>query len=126
MRPAFKRVGVRRQQAPGLRPGSLSRVLSAALAILLAASCRPEPLRFAFLTDCHYSEGSRSGADLGACIADINGLAGIDFVLFGGDLTDFGSDAEIHAVKAIIDSLRRGQGNNRFPAPAIPGRRRQP
>ena len=71
------------------------------------ASCRPEPLRFAFLTDCHYSGGSRSGADLGACIADINGLAGIDFVLFGGDLTNFGSDAEIHAVKAIIDSLRR-------------------
>ena len=63
-------------------------------------------LRFAFITDLHYATGSRSVSDIRQCIADINAQEGLDFVLAGGDLTDFGTDEEIAAVKQMLDSLR--------------------
>ena len=72
-------------------------------------SCSPRvqaPVRFAFLTDTHLSPGSRSFDDLRSCIADINASDSIDFVIIGGDITDFGSDEEILAAKALLDSLR--------------------
>ena len=78
----------------------------AALLFLPAILPAQEPVRFAFITDNHFSFGSRSVEDLRRCIADINGLDSLDFVLFGGDLTDFGTDAEIRAVKGMMDSLR--------------------
>ena len=65
-----------------------------------------EPVRFAFITDNHFSFGSHSVEDLRRCIADINGLDSLDFVLFGGDITDFGADEEIRAVKEMMDSLK--------------------
>lgn len=57
------------------------------------------------MTDLHYSEGSTSVDDLGRCIADINKRGGLDFVLVGGDLTDFGSDEELRGVKSMLDAL---------------------
>ena len=62
-------------------------------------------LRIAFMTDLHYSKGSASVEDLRRCIADINGLDSLDFVLIGGDLTDFGTDEELASVKGMLDSL---------------------
>ncbi len=86
------------------------RFLFAALlfgAALVSCSPRPQvPVRFAFLTDTHLSPGSRSFDDLRSCIADINASDSIDFVIIGGDITDFGSDEEIMAAKALLDSLR--------------------
>lgn len=79
--------------------------LCLATAFLLAA-CRQEPVRFAYLSDTHFSFGSHSVKDLRECLRDINTLDSLDFVLFGGDITDFGSDAEIYAVKEMLDSLR--------------------
>lgn len=75
-------------------------------AALLLMACRQEPVRFAYLSDTHFSFGSRSVRDLRACIRDINTLDSLDFVLLGGDLTDFGSDAELYAIKEMLDSLR--------------------
>lgn len=63
-------------------------------------------VRFAFITDNHYSVGSKAGADLTACIDDINSLPDIDFVVMGGDITDFGADAELRDVKALFDRLK--------------------
>lgn len=63
-------------------------------------------IRFAFLTDLHYAEGAPSVQDLRTCIRDINSRDGLDFVLVGGDLTEFGSDAEIQGVKRMLDSLK--------------------
>lgn len=62
-------------------------------------------MRFAFMTDLHYSKGSTSVDDLRRCIADVNKRSGLDFVLVGGDLTDFGSDEELQGVKLMLDSL---------------------
>lgn len=70
------------------------------------SSAQEETLRFALLTDLHYSEGGRSVEDLRRCIADVNSLEGLDFILIGGDLTDFGADEEISSVKKMLDSLR--------------------
>ena len=72
----------------------------------VVAVAQESPVRFAFLTDLHYSAGSGSVKDLSRCVKDVNTLDGLDFVLVGGDLTDFGTDEEIAAVKQMLDSLR--------------------
>ena len=78
-----------------------------ATVMFLCADLGAQPtLRIAFMTDLHYSEGSRSVTDLSRCIKDINSLEDIDFVLIGGDLTDFGTDEELASVKKMLDSLR--------------------
>lgn len=73
---------------------------------LFHLSGQEQRIRFAFLTDLHYAEGAPSVQDLRTCIRDVNAQEGLDFVLVGGDLTDFGSDEEIRGVKHLLDSLR--------------------
>lgn len=85
---------------------SLTAAMFSALCLSLTlSSAQEEPLRFAFLTDLHYSQGGKSVQDLRRCIQDVNTLEGLDFVLIGGDLTDFGTDEEIRDVKGMLDSL---------------------
>ena len=84
---------------------NLKKILLSLTFFLLPLILGAQELKFAFLTDLHYSEGSKSITDLRQCIKDVNNLEGLDFVLFGGDLTDFGSDEEIAAVKNILGSL---------------------
>lgn len=92
---------------------SMSACLVAAMLLwwIPAAGAKPsgpgegDPLRIAFMTDLHYSQGSLSARDLSRCIKDINSLEGLDFVLIGGDLTDFGTDEELAFVKKMLDSL---------------------
>ena len=74
--------------------------------LLFAALLLGGPVRFAFLTDNHLSLGSHAFDDLRCCIADINAQDSLDFAIFGGDVTDFGTDEEIAAAKALMDSLR--------------------
>lgn len=81
-------------------------IIAAFLLSALAVHAQEGPVRFAFLTDLHYSQGSHSIVDLRQCIADVNAQDGLDFVLVGGDLTDFGTDEEIAAVKQMLDSLK--------------------
>ena len=73
-------------------------------------------LRFAFVTDTHIAAGSSSITDLSACLRDINTYDSLDFVLFGGDVTDFGTDEEIGIAKSMLDTLRHPywvvQGNH--------------
>ncbi|MDD7456428.1 MAG: PQQ-binding-like beta-propeller repeat protein [Bacteroidales bacterium] len=85
---------------------NLKKILLPLTFFLLPLILGAQELKFAFLTDLHYSEGSKSITDLRQCIKEVNNLEGLDFVLFGGDLTDFGSDEEIAAVKSILDSLK--------------------
>lgn len=73
---------------------------------LSAATAQERPLKIAFLTDLHYSEGSVSVSDISRCVKDVNTLPDLDFVLVGGDVTDFGTDEEIKAVKSMLDSLK--------------------
>lgn len=82
--------------------------MAAAAALVSAAgvAAQENTVRFAFFSDTHYSEGSGAVRDLSRCVKDVNTLDNLDFVLVGGDLTDFGTDEEIAAVKQILDSLR--------------------
>ncbi len=63
------------------------------------------PVTFAFVTDMHISDGSANNGDLELCIKDINSQKEIEFVIFGGDNTDFGTDKELGIVKSIMDGL---------------------
>lgn len=62
-------------------------------------------VRFAFLADLHISDVATNVEDLEASIDDINNLKDIDFVIFAGDITEFGSDEEIELAKSIISRL---------------------
>ncbi len=86
---------------------TLSAVLLMSGMAVRTVSAQEKPIRFAFITDNHYSVGSTSIQNLRDCIDDINGLDSIDFVVLGGDLTDFGSDEEIAGVKSELDRLGR-------------------
>ena len=81
------------------------------LTILLTCSClfaaaQTTPVRFAFISDIHITENGTSHIDnLKRCITDINSQPDIQFTIFGGDITDFGSDSEIAFTKRMIDEL---------------------
>lgn len=76
------------------------------LAVSSASVKAQEKIRFAFMTDLHISESSRSIKQLSQCIADINSDKTIEFALISGDITDFGSKKEIMMAKTILDSLQ--------------------
>lgn len=88
-----------------------------ALSLVLSAAAQTEPVRFAYLSDIHIAESARSHiSNLERCIDDINSQPGIQFVLFGGDITENGSDDEIELSKGLISALRKPwwvvQGNH--------------
>ena len=64
------------------------------------------PLKIAFITDTHYGT-SGNNSYTRRCIADINSLDSVDFVLMGGDLTNVGSDVQIAGAKSAFDDLNR-------------------
>ncbi len=74
--------------------------------LLLLGVMAQKPIRFAHVTDTHL--GSQTGQeDLERTISDLNTLPNIDFVIFSGDITEFGSDTELLTAKAVIDKLNK-------------------
>ena len=74
------------------------------VATVAAAPC--DTLRVAFLTDIHVTPGNAQDSLLRIAIDEIN-ASPCDIVLFGGDLTNLGSDAELEHVHALISRLRK-------------------
>jgi outer membrane protein assembly factor BamB len=71
------------------------------------------PFRFVWLSDTLV--GSPTGAaDLRAAVRDINSLAGFDFVILSGNVTQSGSHDELILAKSILDGLH-------LPCHVIPG-----
>ena len=63
-------------------------------------------VQFVQVTDLHV--GSGTGAeDLQRTVDDINKNPQIEFVIFTGDITEFGSDEEIKLAKQILDGLKK-------------------
>lgn len=60
--------------------------------------------QFAQVSDTHVG-GATGADDLRATVKDLNAQKDIDFVLFTGDITEFGSDEELTLAKRILDSL---------------------
>jgi len=63
-------------------------------------------IRFAFLTDLHISDVATNSEDLELSVADLNSMNNLNFVIFGGDITEFGSDEEIARAHTIISKLK--------------------
>lgn len=82
-------------------------ILSLSLLLLVfAVKAQTTPVKFAYIADTHITEGSQHNKELENCIKDINANRDmIQFVIFGGDITEFGADTEIALAKSIIDKL---------------------
>ena len=76
------------------------------ISLLLAAGSPGQGFQFALVTDTHVG-GATGEADLELTVADINRHSGIDFVILAGDVTEFGSDAELLLAKKILDRLAK-------------------
>ncbi len=62
--------------------------------------------KFAWLSDTHV--GSETGEeDLRRSVADINAMNDIAFVIHSGDVTEFGSDAQLNIAHRLLDSLNK-------------------
>lgn len=64
------------------------------------------PLQIAFVTDTHYGRSAADNTGIGTIIDDINAQGPFDFVIVGGDLTHYGTDAQLQGVKALLDKLK--------------------
>lgn len=85
---------------------------------LWASSAFPAPapcdtLRVAFLTDIHVTPGNAQDSLFRVAVDEIN-TSPCDIVIFGGDLTNLGSDAELEYVHGLISRLEK-------PWHAVPG-----
>ena len=92
-----------------MRKGFILQIVLPLAALLLICSCNSvstKPIKFAFVTDIHISGAKEPMADLESSIADMNTIEDLDFVIFGGDITEFGSDEEIMAAKKAMDNLK--------------------
>ena len=56
---------------------------------------------FALITDTHIGSGS-ADEDLRRTVEDINDIDSVVFVIVAGDVTEFGSDAELLLAKKIL------------------------
>jgi outer membrane protein assembly factor BamB/predicted phosphodiesterase len=66
-----------------------------------------QPFRFAWLTDVHIVRGSESIEDLKKSVRDINAMNDIKFIIFTGDISDFGYKEDMLIAKKILDSLKK-------------------
>lgn len=65
-----------------------------------------KPFHFAWLTDVHITRGSQSIEDLKKSVSDINNRKDVEFVIFTGDISDFGYKEDLGIAKGILDALK--------------------
>jgi outer membrane protein assembly factor BamB len=77
-------------------------------ACLLATSASAQGyFKFAHVSDTHVGGAPTAADDLRSTVKDINGDSSLKFVVITGDITEFGTDAELQLAKSIIDSLNK-------------------
>lgn len=84
----------------------ISVVLLVYLLLFSAGSSAQKTFRFVHLSDTHIGNAT-ADEDLRRSIRDINNNKEIAFVIISGDITEFGSDAELHQAKTMLDSLQK-------------------
>src|SRR5690606_35779900 len=72
--------------------------------LCLASVVNGQAFKFAYVTDTHIG-GNTAEEDLIRTVAYINQQADIKFVIVSGDITEFGSDEELHLSKRLLDRL---------------------
>lgn len=89
----------------------MKRAILIGLCLLFASSVMAQATKgdhkfsFAFLSDIHIAQGAKSVEDAILCMEDINKNKEIEFAVFAGDITEFGSDDEIALAKSVFDKL---------------------
>lgn len=76
------------------------------LVLNLSISYSQTEFKFAHVSDTHIGS-SNADEDLRRTVQNINSDPALKFVILSGDITDFGSDAEFHLAKKILDSLNK-------------------
>jgi len=76
------------------------------LTISISFSYAQSAFKFAHVSDTHIGSNN-SEEDLRRTVRNINNDSTLQFVILSGDITDFGSDAELHLAKQILDSLNK-------------------
>ena len=74
---------------------------------VILAKAQVQPFRFAWLTDVHIVRGSESIEDLKKSVRDINTMNDVQFIIFTGDISDFGYKEDMIIAKGILDSLKK-------------------
>lgn len=82
----------------------MKRILFAALLLLQVSAYGQKLFRYAQVSDTHVG-GATGADDLRATVQDLNRQNDIDFVLFTGDITEFGALSELRLARQILDSL---------------------
>ena len=77
-----------------------------AFASFLSLCKAQSEFKFAHVSDTHIGSNN-SEEDLRRTVQNINSDSTLQFVILSGDITDFGSDAELHLAKQILDSLNK-------------------
>ncbi|GAB3951354.1 PQQ-binding-like beta-propeller repeat protein [Spirosoma harenae] len=85
----------------------MHKLISAFLILLVYQTGLAQPIRFAFVTDTHIGAPETAIEDLQRTVSDINALPNVDFVVFTGDVTDYGSDREFAEAKRVLDGLTK-------------------
>src|SRR6187402_3049301 len=76
------------------------------LTIATSFSYAQADFKFAHISDTHIGSNNAE-EDLRRTVQSINNDPTIKFVILSGDITDFGSDAELVVAKQILDSLNK-------------------
>lgn len=82
----------------------MKEIISFLIGLGISLACFGQEFKFAHVTDTHVG-GSTGADDLRRTVQDLNQMEDIDFVILSGDVTEFGSDAELALAKQILDSL---------------------
>ncbi|GAB3261774.1 PQQ-binding-like beta-propeller repeat protein [Larkinella harenae] len=77
------------------------------LSLVMFRPAKAQIIRFAFVTDTHVGAPATAIEDLQRTVNDINAQSDLDFAVFTGDVTDFGSDEEFATAKRILDGLNK-------------------
>ena len=75
-------------------------------AIAVSFSYSQSAFKFAHISDTHIGSNNAE-EDLIRTVQSINNDTTVKFVILSGDITDFGSDAELQLAKQILDSLNK-------------------
>lgn len=87
-----------------MKPQSIFRVLLIFALLLLPLGMVAQ--KFAILSDIHVTPGNANEAQLKLAVQEINN-SDADVVLMTGDLTNEGSDVQLHNVKSILDGITK-------------------
>jgi outer membrane protein assembly factor BamB/predicted MPP superfamily phosphohydrolase len=79
-------------------------IVKSLIFVLFIGNAFGQGFKFAQVSDTHVG-GATGADDLRITVNDLNQQKDIDFVLFTGDITEFGSDEELRLSKQILDSL---------------------